>query len=108
MLSSSGSDLQTPRSHSELQPNAYSTASETSHRVWEPFKLSNGLALYKEEEDAEGFGGAYMVSIAVHSSPKKCFDTLMEVKGRGNSIWAFGAVERLGGTEDEGQTQKEE
>lgn len=43
-------------------------------RQWQSVRHVNGVAVYAEEEDGDGDGGALMVSAVVRSSPQECFD----------------------------------
>lgn len=53
--------------------------SARSQRTWQSVRHVNGVAVYAEEEGADGEGGALMVSAVVRSSPQECFEVSARV-----------------------------
>lgn len=61
-------------------------------KTWAPFRVLNGLAVYKEEEDEHGVGGAYMVSSTICCEPHVCWRALMNIDVGTQCIWAFSSI----------------
>lgn len=59
-----------------VDPSPDSTTRSRSYGFWSPWKHVNGVAIYKEEDPAEGVA-AFMVSCAIRSPPSVCFEALM-------------------------------
>ncbi|KAI3426288.1 hypothetical protein D9Q98_008661 [Chlorella vulgaris] len=59
-------------------------------RQWQSVRHVNGVAVYAEEEDGDGDGGALMVSAVVRSSPQECFDVLMSNHARASAMMLQG------------------
>ena len=55
-------------------------------RAWQSVRHVNGVAVYAEDEGADGAGGALMVSAVVRSSPSECFEV---GGGRGQCCWGL-------------------
>ena len=72
----------TPPTH----PLSTSTTSTTSrHRNWQSVHHVNGVAVYAEEENEEGEGGAFMASVVVRAPPRACFQALMRTTPSGGT-----------------------
>jgi hypothetical protein len=50
---------------------------EPRRRKWASLRHVNGVAVYQEDEDPDGEGGALMVSAIVRSTPKAAFKVLL-------------------------------
>ena len=62
-----------------IEPGLHAAdGSDRTLRTWQSVRHVNGVAVYAEEEGADGEGGALMVSAVVRSSPQECF----EVRGK--------------------------
>jgi len=57
-------------------PGAGSSLRTRQYGFWSPWKLVNGLAIYKEDDPTDGVE-AFMVSCIVRSTPTACFNALM-------------------------------
>ncbi|KAI7837930.1 hypothetical protein COHA_008236 [Chlorella ohadii] len=70
-----------------IEPGLHAAdGSDRTLRTWQSVRHVNGVAVYAEEEGADGEGGALMVSAVVRSSPQECFEVLMT---RSNSAAAI-------------------
>lgn len=49
------------------------TAQRGEKRRWANLRHVNGVAVYQEDAEQSGEGGAFMVSAVVRSTPKACF-----------------------------------
>ncbi len=58
-----------------IEPGLHAAdGSDRTLRTWQSVRHVNGVAVYAEEEGADGEGGALMVSAVVRSSPQECFE----------------------------------